>query len=65
MVRKKAKCGFCKSTIDVIIRGGIKDGFCEKCGKNIPSSNILDLEKERPNPNLKDGQSSFTIKMKK
>lgn len=65
MKRKKAKCGFCKSDIDIIIRGNIKEGFCENCSKNLTNCNIIDEEKVKPNPNLRDSQIGWTFKMKK
>jgi len=65
MKRKLAKCGFCKSEIRILVRGKIKEGYCQKCSKNITTENILDPERERPNPNLNDGQLGWSIKMKK
>lgn len=65
MKRKKAKCGFCKSKIDILIRGKIKEGFCEKCSRNLTNENILDPEPQKPNPNLNDGQMGFSLKMKR
>lgn len=65
MKRKKAKCGFCKSDIDIIIRGNIKEGFCEKCSKSLTNYNIIDEGKVKPNPNLRDSQIGWTLKMKK
>jgi hypothetical protein len=63
--RREAKCGFCKSKIEIVVRGSRKEAFCEKCQRDLTESNIIDPSKEGRNPHLGDSQLGGTIKMMK